>query len=238
VSGVRTARLRNGGRGIKQAAAPRFIKTDADLAANLDELVSARPEFARIREAAGTITLRWLDEGFSGLVWVITGQQISVAAGRAIYNRCQDALGAITPETLSGVEDAALKAAGYSAPKIRTLRAVTEAALAGQLDFGVLHNAGAADAIAHLTAIKGIGPWTAEVYLMFAVGHPDILPGKDVALQEAARLAFKLEERPAEKALIAMGEPWRPHRSAAARLLWAYYRVAKGGRDAAPLPAG
>ncbi len=221
----------------KLLSAGRLIKSDADLDAHLDALVAARPEFERVRAATGSITLRWLDEGFSGLVWVITGQQISVAAGRAIYNRCESALGAITPAAIAEADDAALKAAGYSAPKIRTLRAVAGAAVAGQLDLDSFHGLGAAEAAAQLTAIKGIGPWTAEVYLMFALGHPDILPGKDVALQEAVRLAFDLPERPGEKALQAMAEPWRPHRSAAARLLWAYYRVAKAGRDAAPLPS-
>lgn len=87
-----------------------------------------------------------------------------------------------------------------------------------------------------LTAIKGIGPWTAEVYLIFAAGHADIMPARDVALQEAARLAFNLDERPGEKALKTMAGPWQPFRSAAARLLWAYYRAAKQGRETAPVP--
>ncbi|MDZ4790405.1 MAG: DNA-3-methyladenine glycosylase 2 family protein [Hyphomicrobiales bacterium] len=212
-----------------------FIKTEDDLERHLQMLVATSPDFARVREAAGEVPLRWLDGGFAGLVWVITSQQISVAAGRAIYNRCEAALGDVTASTILAAEDHILKTAGFSAPKIRTLRAIAEAERAGALDLGGLAALDAADAIAHLTAIKGIGPWTAEVYLLFALGHPDIIPAKDVALQEAARLAFGLADRPSDKMLAQMAQAWRPYRSAAARVLWAYYRVAKAGRDAAPV---
>jgi DNA-3-methyladenine glycosylase II len=213
---------------------PAFIRTEEDLEAHLAALAAAAPCFAPVRVLAGEVPLRWLDGGFAGLVWVITGQQISVAAGRAIYNRCEAALGAITAEAILAADDACLRAAGFSAPKIRTLRAISEAAAAGALNLDGLGAFSAEDAIAHMTAIKGVGPWTAEVYLLFALGHPDIFPAKDVALQEAARLAFDLPARPTEKQLAAMAEAWRPYRSAAARLLWAYYRVAKA-RDAAPV---
>lgn len=209
-----------------------FIKTDDDLAAHLNALVATAPEFAAVRQAAGDVPLRWLDCGFSGLAWVITSQQVSIAAGRAIYNRCEAALGRITAETISAADDMVLKAAGFSIQKIRALRAISRASDEGTLGLERLAGLSADDAIAHLTAIKGIGPWTAEVYLLFALGHPDIMPARDVALQEAARLAFGLRERPNDKDLTRMAERWRPHRSAAARLLWAYYRVAKTGRAA------
>ncbi len=215
-----------------------FIKTESDLIAHLDALVDSSPEFAHVRIAAGDVPLRWLDGGFHGLVWVITSQQISIAAGRAIYNRCETALGEVTAATVFEAQDETLRAAGFSAPKIRTLRAIAEAEKSGALDLDGLAHLNPTDAIAHLTAIKGIGPWTAEVYLLFALGHPDIMPAKDVALQEAARLAFGLPERPTDKMLDTMAQAWRPYRSAAARLLWAYYRVAKNGRDAAPVKAG
>jgi DNA-3-methyladenine glycosylase II len=92
----------------------------------------------------------------------------------------------------------------------------------------------AEEAVAALTAIRGVGRWTAEVYLLFALGHPDIFPAGDLALQESARLAFDLDARPKEKEILSRAENWRPHRAAAARLLWAYYRVAKA-RDATPI---
>ena len=191
--------------------------------------------FAPLYAETGAIPIRWLDSGFKGLVFVVTGQQISIAAGRAIYNRLEVALDGIAPETLAAASNDVLRAAGFSAPKIRTLRALQEAALSGALDMEALERQSAEDAIAALCAIKGIGPWTAEVYLLFGVGHPDIFPAADLALQEAARLAFALGGRPAPRDLRAMSDAWSPWRSAAARLLWAYYRVKKGGKAATPV---
>src|SRR5262249_50647381 len=156
-------------------------------------LAEAHPVFGPIRIEAGDVPLRWLDSGFKGLVWVVTGQQISVAAGRAIYGRLEAALGEITPETVAAARDEVLRSAGYSAAKIRTICALQEAALNGLLDLTLLEQATAEEAIATLCEIKGIGPWTAEVYLLFSAGHPDIFPAADVALQEAARLAFALD---------------------------------------------
>jgi len=213
----------------------RFIHSDEDLRWHIAQLAEAHPAFAPLAAEAGSVPLRWLDGGFKGLVFVVTGQQISIAAGRAIFNRLEAALGGITPEALAKASDDVLRAAGFSAPKIRTLRALQEAALSGGLDLDSLECANAKDAVATLSAIRGIGPWTAEVYLLFAAGHPDIFPAADLALQEAARLAFVLEARPAPRDLRAMSDAWSPWRSAAARLLWAYYRVKKGGRAVAPV---
>ncbi|MGO8954622.1 MAG: DNA-3-methyladenine glycosylase family protein [Rhodomicrobium sp.] len=213
----------------------RFIQSDEDLGWHIERLAEAHPVFAPLAAETGSVPIRWLDGGFKGLVFVVTGQQISIAAGRAIYGRLEAALGGITPETLAGASDDVLRAAGFSAPKIRTLRALQEVALSGELDLSALERASAGDAITALCAIKGIGPWTAEVYLLFAAGHPDIFPAADLALQEAARLAFALDARPAPRDLRAMSDAWSPWRSAAARLLWAYYRVKKGGKAVAPV---
>ena len=213
----------------------RFIRSDQDLEWHIASLVQAHPVFGPLSEAAGAVPVRWLDRGFKGLVFVVTGQQISVAAGRAIYGRLQAALGDITPETMAAAGDDVLRAAGFSAAKMRTLRALQEAASAGHLDLNALEEKSAADAILSLCAIKGIGPWTAEVYLLFAAGHPDIFPAADVALQESARLAFSLPARPSTRDLREMSDIWAPWRSAAARLLWAYYRVRKGGKIVTPV---
>ncbi len=213
----------------------RFIQSDEDLNWHIGRLAEAHPVFAPLRTEAGSVPIRWLDSGFKGLVFVVTGQQISIAAGRAIYGRLEAALGGITPEALAAAGDDVLRAAGFSAPKVRTLRALQEAALGGGLDLAALERASAEEAMTALCAIKGIGPWTAEVYLLFAAGHPDIFPAADLALQEAVRLAFALEERPAPRDLRAMSDAWSPWRSAAARLLWAYYRVKKGGKAVAPV---
>jgi DNA-3-methyladenine glycosylase II len=213
----------------------RFIRSDEDLAWNITQLAEARPVFAPLREEAGAIPARWLPRGFKGLVWVVTGQQISVAAGRAIYGRLEAALGDITAETLAAASDDVLRTAGFSAPKMRTLRALQEAALAGALDLDAVEEKGSEEAILSLCAIKGVGPWTAEVYLLFAAGHPDIFPAADLALQESARIAFALDARPSTRALRELSDAWAPWRSAAARLLWAYYRLRKGGKPGAPV---
>ena len=213
----------------------RFIRSDEDLDWHIGSLTQAHPMFEPLRQAAGSVPVRWLDRGFKGLVFVVTGQQISVAAGRAIFGRLEAALGDITAETVAAASDDVLRAAGYSAPKMRTLRALQEAAMAGNLDLDALEEQSAEDAILSLCNIKGIGPWTAEVYLLFAAGHPDIFPAADVALQESARLAFALDARPATRDLREMSDAWTPWRSAAARLLWAYYRVRKGGKTVTPV---
>jgi DNA-3-methyladenine glycosylase II len=213
----------------------RFIRSEEDLNWHIGRLADAHPVFASLVSEAGSVPIRWLDSGFRGLVWVVTGQQISVAAGRAIFTRLETALGGVTPEACAAAGDDILRAAGFSAAKVRTLRALQEAALDGRLDLTAIEQKSAEDAIKTLCTIKGVGPWTAEVYLLFAAGHPDIFPAADVALQEAARLAFVLDARPATAILRNLSEAWSPWRSAAARLLWAYYRAKKGGKAVAPV---
>jgi DNA-3-methyladenine glycosylase II len=199
------------------------------LQAHLIALIALEPRFGVVSRLAGEVPLRRIDPGFKGLFWIVTGQQISTAAARAIFARSEAALGAITVEHVAGIDDAVLKAAGQSGAKIRTLRAISAAVLAGEVVLDSLAAMEAEAAIAHLVAVKGIGRWTAEVYLLFALGHPDVFPAGDLALREGARVGFTLPERPAEKALAAMAQSWRPHRSAAARLLWAYYGAVKRG---------
>lgn len=214
---------------------PASIATEADLEAHLSALTALEPQFGKLRETAGEVPLRLADPGFRGLCGIISAQQISAAAGKAIFARFESALGTLSADRLMAVDDAALKCAGLSAPKIRTLRAISTAILSGDLDLDGLTSLEAEDAVAHLSAVKGIGRWTAEVYLLFALGHTDIFPAGDLALKEGVRLAFGLEERPAEKELVARAENWRPHRSAAARLVWAYYGAVKRGGNAVPV---
>ena len=164
---------------------------------------------------------------FDGLAKVIISQQLSVAAAGAIHERCLAQIAAFSPQTILATDDDTLRAGGLSTAKIRTLRALATEIDAGRLDLPALAGAPTEDAIAELTRIKGIGRWTAEVYALFGLRHGDIMPAGDLALRESARLAFAWAERPSEKDLLARAEPWRPHRSVAARLLWAYYRAAK-----------
>ncbi|MFC5069668.1 DNA-3-methyladenine glycosylase family protein [Flaviflagellibacter deserti] len=215
-------------------ALSRTIANEDDLAAHIGALVRVDSHMGKVADAAGHVPLRWMEHGFAGLVWVIMGQQISTSAARAIHDRLETALGTITPETVLAASDEALRVAGLSIQKIRTIRASAQYVQDG-FDLTSLVDMDAEDAVTALTAIKGVGRWTAEVYLLFALGHTDIFPAGDLALQEAARVALELDERPKEKAVLALAEAWRPHRSAAARLLWAYYRVLKGGRDGAPV---
>jgi DNA-3-methyladenine glycosylase II len=187
-----------------------------------------------MHKIAGDVPLRRVDPGFRGLFWIITGQQISTAAGRAIFARAESMLDAMTPDCVLATDDAVMRSAGLSAPKIRTLRAASDAITSGVLDMNALASADLEDAIAGLCTVKGIGKWTAEVYLLFALGHPDVFPAGDLALKEGIRHGFDMPERPSEKDLALHSEEWRPLRSAAARLTWAYYGAVKRGGDATP----
>jgi DNA-3-methyladenine glycosylase II len=176
-----------------------------------------------IYETAGPFEVRKTDPGFAGLARVITGQQLSVTSARAIWSRFERLEGALTPGGYLQLSEDAVRSVGFSAGKYRTVRALAAAVIEGQLDIDALEAMPAADAVAALSAIKGIGPWTAEIYLMFCAGHPDIFPVGDLALQKAVAHAFDLEARPMGKALAAIAEPWAPHRATAALLFWRYY---------------
>ena len=179
--------------------------------------------------------LRRRDPGFEGLAWIIVGQQVSVASATAIFGRLKAGLGTLDAATVLATSDAALRGFGLSAPKQRALRAIAEAVASGALDFAALGRGEAEAAHAALCTIKGIGPWTADIFLLFCLGHADAWPAGDLALQEAARMALDLPLRPSTKELIALGERWRPYRGVAAHCLWAYYGARKQ-REVAPLP--
>jgi DNA-3-methyladenine glycosylase II len=217
----------------KTPRAKKAITPEARLAAEVAALVAAQPLFAPILARAGSPPLRAREPGFAGLAGIVLGQQISIHAARAIHDRLVAAVGPLTAAGFAAASDETLRAAGLSAGKVRTLRALAEAMLGG-LDLGSLAALDAEAAIAELVRLHGIGRWTAEVYLLFALGHADVFPAGDLALQEGARLAFALPARPSEKALRALAEPWRPRRGIAARLLWAYYRVERGIAQATP----
>ena len=177
--------------------------------------------------------LRKRDPGLAGLVQIIVGQQVSVASAAAIGSRMAAAFPSVTAGRLAAASDDELRAVGLSRPKMRTMRAIAEAVNAGRLRLDTLHERGADAAHAELTAISGIGPWTADVYLLFCLGHPDAFPAGDLALQEAARLLLERETRPRADELIALAERWRPWRGVAAKMLWAHYARAKA-REGAP----
>lgn len=185
-------------------------------------LAAREPAFAQALAACGPLPLRRQEDGFAALLDAIVGQQVSVASARAIWARLE-AAGLHVPEPWLSASDEALRALGLSRQKARYGRAL---AMAG-IDFGSLREAPDADVIARLVALPGIGPWTAEIYAMFALGRADVFAPGDLALQEAARGLFGLESRPGTAELRRMAEAWSPWRAVAARILWAYYRVMK-----------
>lgn len=201
---------------------PRVIETEADLAEGMDHLVAVCPVWARVAPEIGPLPLRRRPDGFEAIASAIVGQQISVAAAGAIWTR-MEAAGLLTPEAIGAADEEALRAVGLSRPKARYLRGIAAAGL----DWPGLRAMPDDQAIATLVALPGIGVWTAEIYLKFALGRADVFAAGDLALQEAARMMYALDARPGPAALRQMAEPWRPWRAVAARGLWAYYRLAK-----------
>ncbi len=185
-------------------------------------LAEKEPAFARALPLCGDLPLRREEDGFAALLRAIVGQQVSVASARAIWGRLES-LGLTEAVAMAAASDEALRAAGLSRQKARYGRALAQAGI----DFRALRDVPDAEVVRTLVAVPGIGVWTAEIYAMFALGRADVFAPGDLALQEAARMLFGLNARPSDKVLRAMAEDWSPWRSVAARILWAYYRVAK-----------
>lgn len=205
----------------------RIIRSRRELDDGAAHLVAVEPRFAQALAAGGPPPLRRRKGGFAALFEIIVEQQVSVASGRAIWARIE-AAGATTPEAVLALDAQGLRALGLSGPKARYAHEIARAAQSGAICFERQRRLPCAAAIAELVAVKGVGPWTAEVYQMFCVGRPDLFPVADIALQEAARGLFGLAARPEQKRFAAMAEPWSPWRAVAARVLWSYYRVLKG----------
>ena len=200
-----------------------MIADETDIARGVAHLAQSCPHMRMISEVCGPPPLRWREQGFAGLVTTITGQQVSVASANAIRARMDQQLGEITPERLTAASEELLRACGLSGPKIRTLRALSEAVTSGALPFDRLGEMPADEAHATMIRVHGIGPWTAEVYMMFCLGVQDIFAPADIALQEGAKLAMGLEARPTTNQMAEIAMRWQPWRAVAARMLWAYY---------------
>jgi DNA-3-methyladenine glycosylase II len=199
------------------------LDSAAALERQLAGLIRGDRRLDAVAAQAGPFEIRLTEGGFAGLTRVICGQQLSVASARAIYGRFAALEGALDPATYLTLDEATIRATGFSAGKFRTVRAVAEAVVAGTLDFAVADALPSDEAVAYLCAHKGIGPWTAEIYLMFCAGHPDIFPAGDLALQKAVGHALGMETAPTAKNLIEIARLWAPHRHAAALLFWKYY---------------
>ncbi len=206
---------------------PFYIHTEADLDQAIEGLIAIDARWRDALAAAGRPPLRRRPDGFAGLAAIVVSQQVSTASAKAIWERLASALQPLSPEAVRRARTAKLARAGLSGPKIRTLKAIARAVERGELDLAGLAALPADDAHRRLTAIHGIGPWTADIYLLACLGHADAWPAGDLALQEAARLLLGLRERPSSRDMGPLAEAWRPWRGAAACMLWSYYRVAK-----------
>lgn len=198
----------------------RIITTAGCVAEGAAWLGARDPRFAAALELTGPLPLRRQEDGFTALLDAIVGQQVSVASADAIWKRLE-AAGLTGQAAMAEASDEDLRAAGLSRQKARYGRALAQSGI----DFDALREMPDAQVVKVLTAVPGIGLWTAEIYAMFALGRADVFAPGDLALQEGARHLFDLPERPKERALRAMAEDWSPWRAVAARALWAYYRV-------------
>lgn len=214
-----------------------IITGPADVASGLSQLVAIDPRLAPLAARHAPLPLRLAEPGFSGLAHIVVSQMVSRASAEAIWSRITTATGgppsakaylALDPEAVAGL--------GLSRAKASTLALAAQAVAGGTLDLSAVARLDAGEAIATLTALKGIGPWTAEVYLMFCGGHADIFPAGDVALRAAVGDALGHAVRPDIPTVEAIARDWRPWRSIAARLFWAHY-AARTGREAAPATA-
>ena len=200
----------------------RIIHSDACVAEGAAWLAEQDDRFARALDETGPLPLRLKPDGFAQLLSAIVSQQVSVASANAIWGRMQ-AAGLTGPRKIMWASDDELRAVGLSRQKIRYARELAGA----RIDYRALRDAPLEEVIGTLTDVPGIGIWTAEIYAMFSLGRADVFAPGDLALQEAARILFELPDRPKDRDLRQMAEKWSPWRSVAARLLWAYYRVAK-----------
>lgn len=212
-----------------------FLDTQDDLDTALKSLAAQDPRLVPVIAMAGQTPLRRREPGFAGLASTICGQQLSTFAAAAIWARMVAAYEELNHDHIRLARTDKLRKFGLSAAKIKTLKFIAAEVAKGRLDLATLASLPADDAHNTLTALHGIGPWTADIYLLFCLGHSDAWPAGDLAVQEAMRIGLGLKSRPTVKEMAALGEAWRPYRGAAAHLFWAYYKVVKAsGFD--PMP--
>ena len=214
--------------GVKRRGAPGRL-TRASLARGVRELAEADEDLARVARAYGMPPLWEREEGFATLVLTILEQQVSLASALAAFERLRAASSAVTPESFLTFDDAQLRAFGFSRQKALYCRLLARAVLNGELDLRRLASLSDDDVRAELTRLKGVGAWTAEIYLLRALLRPDAWPAGDLALQIAAQQVKRLPARPTAAELDALAEPWRPLRAVAARLLWLQYLEGRRG---------
>ena len=210
------------------------IQNESDIQFGLDELIKLDPALSPLIEKVEEVPLRLSKNGYAGLAKIVTSQLISRAAAQAIWLRIENELGDVTPKNISCKNEQELKGLGLSGAKARTFIQVAHEVSNGTLNFDEIDQLPPDKALKKLMTFKGIGRWSAEVYLMFCCGHADFFPAGDIALRTAAGNAFWHGIRPDEQQLRARAELWKPYRSIAARLLWAYY-AHEENRDKNPI---
>lgn len=203
------------------------LKAQADLDDALAALLKLDPRLVPIFELTGAPALRQREPGFAGLAAIVCGQQLSTTAAAAIWGRVSTAFDPFLPEVIVKARTDRLGRLGLSAAKIKSLKFIARELADERLNLDVLAEQDA-DASHHaLTQLPGIGPWTADIYLLFCLGHGDAWPAGDLAIQEAMRVGLGLAARPTEKQMAPLADIWRPLRGVAAHLWWSYYRVMK-----------
>ena len=201
----------------------RIIRTKADIIEGVTHLLAECPHMRTAHGVVGIPPLRRRKGGFEGLAAIVVSQQLSKASADAIWCRLKQALVPFTPERLLTMAEEDVRAVGLSRPKIRTLRAVSEALVKKNLRLNAISKSSPEEIHAALTAVSGIGPWSADIYIMFCLGHADAFAPGDLALQLAAQDLTQSGQRLSTEELAELAESWHPWRSVAARLLWAYY---------------
>lgn len=201
----------------------RIIETQADVDEGAEWLAASCPFIKDAYAQTGRLPLRRRPDGFAQLLSAIVSQQVSTASAAAIWARLEGA-GCVSEDAVQSHQVEDLRALGLSRQKATYALALAEA----RIDYDALRGATDAEIVKQLTAVKGIGVWTAEIYAMFSLGRPDVFAPGDLALQEAVRILYHLPERPSERALRQRAKAWSPWRAVAARLFFAYYRIAKG----------
>lgn len=214
--------------------AGKIIESEADIAAGVKALRRKCEYMRRVHDLVGNPPLRRHTAGFPGLARIVVGQQLSIASASAIWARVQAAVDPLEPERLLSLDDDQMRALGLSRSKILTLRSLASALANGEVDIEALDQADDATVHEVLTGLRGFGPWSADIYIMFCLGRRDGFACGDLALQEAARLAMGLKTRPSAAELLEISARWQPWRGVAARLLWAHYAVAKKIASATP----
>lgn len=210
---------------LKRAEPAPIVLDDEHMLKGVRALARRCPHLREVRALTGVPSVRRHPAGFAGLARIVVGQQLSLASAQAIWDRMNLAVRPMTPQAFLALRDEELRAAGLSNGKVRTLRALSEA-IGGGLDLDVLASLPETEVHEALTALPGIGPWSADIYLLFCLGRADAFAAGDLALQITARAALGLDDRPSRDELFDIAERWRPWRGVAAHLLWAYYKVA------------